>query len=362
MDNLRILLYLLLFSLAACHPEGSHVKQGLDKAAQLMGQDPDTAAILLESIQVDQMNEAQLAEYYLLRTQADEDKNVHHTSDEQIQKAVLYFEKYGNAYDKSKAYYYLACVESDLGRKEEAGTHFMEAIRLAALTEKYDHLTKVCKRCSLYYQRNGNFDEALEMERKAYASQLMLNDTKQQSPLLLSSALGVLGVLSLLLGVIWQKNRSVRSQLSFFKEEMLSKRVESDQLTLQCTHLEEKYQSLQIQIYESSPVISKVRRLKERVHTPSKAFAFTENDWCELLQLQENIYGLVSKLKTMNPKLTEEDLRVCAFLREGIQPSCFADLMKSSSETLTRRISRIKTEKLPFADSKESLEEIVKSL
>lgn len=362
MNNLRILLYLLLLSLAACHPEGSNVKQGLDKAAQLMGQDPDTASIILEGIQVDRMNESQLAEYYLLRTQANEDKNVHHTSDEQIRKAVSYFEKHGSAYEKSKVYYYLACVESDLGKKEEAEKHFIEAIRLAALTEKYDHLTKVCKRCSLYYQKNGNFDEALEMERKAYASQLMLNDAQRQSPILLSSTLVVLGMFSLLLGVVWRKNRTVRSQLISFKEEIFRKGVETDQLSLQCNHLEEKYQLLQIQVYESSPVIAKARQFKERIHAPAKQLSFTESDWCELLQLQESIYGLMSKLKSLSPKLTEEDLRVCAFLREGIQPSCFADVMKSTTETLTRRISRIKTEKLQFADSKDSLEEIVKSL
>ena len=69
MNNLRILLYMMLLSLAACHPEGTSVKQGLDKAAQLMEQDPDTASIILETIQSSQMNEAQLAEYNLLCTQ-----------------------------------------------------------------------------------------------------------------------------------------------------------------------------------------------------------------------------------------------------------------------------------------------------
>lgn len=74
MNNLRILLYMMLLSLAACHPEGTSVKQGLDKAAQLMAQDPDTASIILETIQTSQMNEAQLAEYNLLCTQLNEDK------------------------------------------------------------------------------------------------------------------------------------------------------------------------------------------------------------------------------------------------------------------------------------------------
>ena len=35
MNNLRILLYVIALSLAACHPEGTNVNQGLDKAAQL---------------------------------------------------------------------------------------------------------------------------------------------------------------------------------------------------------------------------------------------------------------------------------------------------------------------------------------
>ena len=321
MNNLRILLYMMLLSLAACHPEGTSVKQGLDKAAQLMAQDPDTASIILETIQTSQMNEAQLAEYNLLCTQLNEDKNIPHSSDKQIRQAASYYEKNGNEYQKSKAYYYLACVESDLEQKEEAEIHFKEAIKLAKETEEYDHLAKICKRCSLYYQKYGNFDEALEMERKAYASQLMLNDGKSDSSVILSSALGMFGVMSLLLGLLWKKNRHALSQLDLFKEEILKKDVESDKLILQCNHLEEKYQSLQLHIYESSPVVSKVRQFKERNVLSSKIPSFSEKDWTELLRLQENVYGLVSKLKEIGPKLTEEDLRVCAFLREGVQPA-----------------------------------------
>lgn len=362
MNNFRILLYVFALFLVACHPEGANVKQGLDRAAQIMEQDPDTAFIILENIQTNQMNDGQLAEYNLLCTQVNEDKNVRHSSDEQIRQAVSYFEKHGNELQKSKAYYYLACVESDLEQKQEAEIHFKEAIKLAALTEEYDHLAKICRRCSLYYQKNGNFDEALEMERKAYASQLMINDGEDHSTTILSSAFGVFGVMSLLLGLLWKKNQNVHSLLDSFKEEIQYKNVESDKLLLQCNHLEEKYQSLQLQIYETSPVISKVRQLKERNLPSAKIPSFSEKDWNELLRLQEGVYGLVSKLKEIGPKMTEEDLKVCAFLREGVQPSCFADLMKLTVETLTRRISRIKTEKLMLMNSKESLEDIVKSL
>lgn len=361
MNNLRILLYVFVLSLAACHPGTTNVKQGLDKAAQLMEQDPDTASIILENIRMNQMNEAQLAEYYLLCTQVNEDKNIPHVSNEQIRQAVSYFEEYGDEYQRSKAYYYLACVESDLSQKNEAEIHFKEAIRLAALTEKYDHMAKICKRCSIYYQKQGNFDEALEMERKAYASQLMQNSNESHSTVILSSALGLFGMLSLLLGLLWRKNQHIHSQLAVFKEDILQRNVESDKLLLQCSHWEEKYQSLQIQIYESSPVVAKVRQFKER-NVLSKLPSFTEKDWSELLRLQEVVYGLVSKLREMSPKLTEEDIKVCAFLREGVQPVYFADLMQLTTETLTRRISRIKTEKLMLTNSKESLEEIVKSL
>lgn len=362
MNSLRILLYMVLLSLAACHPEGTNVKQGLDKAAQLMEQDPDTAFVILESIQMSQMNEAQLAEYNLLCTQVNEDKNIPHSSDAQIKQAASYYEMHGNEHQKSKAYYYLACVESDLGQRANAEIYFKKAIKLAALTEEYDYMAKICKRCSLYYQKYGNFDEALEMERKAYASQLMLNDSQNNSSVILSSALSVFCVMSLLLGLLWKKNLYAYSQLNTFKEEMQKKNVESDRLMLQCNYLEEKYHSLQQDVYETSPVISKVRQFKERTALSTKIPSFSEKDWTELFRLQENVYGLMSKLKRMSSKLTEEDLRVCAFLREGVQPACFADLMKLTTETLTRRISRIKTDKLMLSNSKESLEDIVKSL
>lgn len=362
MGNLRILLYVFILSLAACHPDGTNVKQGLDKAAQLMEQDPDTALIILENIRMNQLNEAQLAEYNLLCTQVNEDKNIPHSTDKQILQAVSYYEKHGDEVQKTKAYFYLACVESDLGQVQKAEIHFNEALKFATLTEQYEQMAKICKRCSIYYQKYGNFDSALEMERKAYASQLLLNDSKDHATMILSSSLGIFGIMSLLLGLLWKKNQRVYSQLDTFKEEILMKNAESDKLVLHCNHLEEKYQSLQQYIYESSPVVSKVRQFKERTVSSSKMPSFSEKDWAELLRLQESVFGLVSKLKGICPKLNEEDLRVCAFLREGVQPICFADLMKLTTETLTRRISRIKTEKLMLINSKESLEDIVKSL
>ena len=131
---------------------------------------------------------------------------------------------------------------------------------------------------------------------------------------------------------------------------------------LRCNHLEEKYQSLQLHIYESSPGCpQKYGNLRNGMFCLLKSLLSPEKDWTELLRLQENVYGLVSKLKGISPKLTEEDLRVC-FSTEGVQPAYFADLMKLTTETLTRRISRIKTEKLMLINSKESLEDIIKSL
>lgn len=98
----------------------------------------------------------------------------------------------------------------------------------------------------------------------------MLIDSKDNSTVILSSALGLLGVMSLLLGLLWKKHLTVHSQLDTFKEEMQMKEVEADKLVMQCNYLEEKYQSLQQYIYESSPVVSKVRQLKERTALSSK--------------------------------------------------------------------------------------------
>lgn len=51
----------------------------------------------------------------------------------------------------------------------------------------------------------------------------MLNDGKSDSSVILSSALGMFGVMSLLLGLLWKKNRHALSQLDLFKEEILKK-------------------------------------------------------------------------------------------------------------------------------------------
>ena len=104
MNNLRIVFYVMVLSLAACHPNGTDVRQSLNKAAQLIEQDPDTASVILENIQTSRMNEAQLAEYYLLCTQANEDRNIQPSSDQQIRQAVSYFDTHGDKYQKSKSY------------------------------------------------------------------------------------------------------------------------------------------------------------------------------------------------------------------------------------------------------------------
>ncbi|MDR0938460.1 MAG: tetratricopeptide repeat protein [Mediterranea sp.] len=310
MNNLRILPYLFVLSLLACHPEGASVKQGLDKAAQVIAQDPDTASIILESIRDGRMDERQRAEYR----------------------------------------YYQACLASERTEAHDvAEEYFKQAIALATRAEDYELAVKACRRCSLYYQKRDNFDEALKMERKAYANLLLLDASRSQERTMLMSS-GMLGValLFVLLGTLWRRGQRARLRL----------------LALRCDHLQEKYQSLQSQVYEQSAVVAKVRRFKEPdALAPGKQPTFTENDWNELLRLQESLFGFVSKLKALGPKLSEEDVRVCAFLREGVQPACFSGLLKLTPETLTRRISRIKTEKLTLeAGAKESLEEVVKAL
>jgi tetratricopeptide (TPR) repeat protein len=261
--------------------------------------------------------------------------------------SLAYYRQHGTATQLSKACYYLACVESDLSKSEKAEEHFKEAITLATQAEAYALAVKACHRCSLYYQRQANFDEALKMERKAYANQLLLDESRNHSTLLMSSGMLATLLISLMIGAFRRKSQRAHTQL----------------VALQCEHLEEKCRALQASMYELSPVIAKVRRFKERdVPTSGRQPSFTESDWSELLRLQEMLYGFVSKLKTIGPKLTEEDIRVCAFLREGVQPACFAALLQLTPETLTRRISRIKTEKLMLTNGKESLEETVKAL
>ena len=163
-------------------------------------------------------------------TQFNEDKNIPHSSDHQIRQArVLFMSNTENEIQKSKSLLLSGMCRSDLNQeKERLKLISKKAIRLAAQTEEYEQMTKICRRCSLYYQKYGNFDEALEMERKAYASQLMLIDSKDRSTVILSSALGVFGAMSLLLGLLWKKHLSVHSQLDTFKEEMQMKEVESD--------------------------------------------------------------------------------------------------------------------------------------
>ena len=76
---------------------------------------------------------------------------------------------------------------------------------------------------------------------------------------------------------------------------------------LRCNHLEEKYQSLQLHIYESSPVVSKVRQFgMNGMFCLLKITFFLEKDWTGVAATSENVYGLVPRVKGDGPKLCEE--------------------------------------------------------
>ncbi|MDR0658594.1 MAG: hypothetical protein LBG18_06645 [Mediterranea sp.] len=110
------ILYSLLFAslFISCRQEIIENQQLLEADA-LMENHPDSALILLESIQEPaKMKKADQALYALLLTQAHDRNEITHTDDSLIQMAVDHYKHGGNVYRKAQSLYYLGCVYEDM--------------------------------------------------------------------------------------------------------------------------------------------------------------------------------------------------------------------------------------------------------
>lgn len=140
MNQWKYLFGLLFLFLLACSRAGEH-EALFRQVESVMNKRPDSAMVLLESIQnPERLPERDWAYWALLTTQAKDKLYIRHMSDSVINRVVDYFDGFSffrYRHEKALAYYYKGRVNNDLGYLEEALEAYHKAYDNAKWTDDY---------------------------------------------------------------------------------------------------------------------------------------------------------------------------------------------------------------------------------
>ncbi|NDV59512.1 tetratricopeptide repeat protein [Bacteroides sp. 519] len=360
-NNLKILLYFFLFILgSACHSSGP-VKRELALADSLMEENPDTAMYLLQTIvNPEIMSEEEYAIYCLLTTQAADLTNVSHTSDELITVAVNHFKSSNNLTLRAKSHYYMARVKEDMQEPIPAEEHYLLAATAMEKTKDYKQTGAIYTHISEFYLQAGRYEDSHAMQQKAYNNYLLAaREERNLSPFIIFLPIVIISILLFFLIRYQLFLRKEKKHLEKQEKQLSTARVTIETQRTELNHLKRELKAVQKNIYNSSGIVQKVRMFNNIPVTSKEKPTLTELEWNQYLNILDETFGFVSSLRKSYHKLTDIDIRICALLREGISTAHISTVMSMTPDTLSRRMQRIKSEKMNKAKSPYSLDVIL---
>ena len=180
MNQWKYLLGLLLLFLLACSRAGKH-EALFRQVESVMNKRPDSAMVLLESIQnPERLPERDWAYWALLTTQAKDKLYIRHTSDSVINRVVDYFDGFSffrYRHEKALAYYYKGRVNNDLGHLEEALKAYHKAYDNAKWTDDYKLTYLIESNVGKIYLRQDMYHLALSAYKNADKAVRQANDS-----------------------------------------------------------------------------------------------------------------------------------------------------------------------------------------
>ena len=118
---------LVLCAVLSCSDDTA-VMEELNRAEAVMEEYPDSALVLLDSLDRNRLTTQEArARHSLLYSQALDKNWIELTSDSVISPAVKYYTKHGSPDYRLKTQYYLGCIFRNAGDREQAMEHFVEA-------------------------------------------------------------------------------------------------------------------------------------------------------------------------------------------------------------------------------------------
>ncbi|NDV66958.1 tetratricopeptide repeat protein [Bacteroides sp. 224] len=362
--HLKILLYLFILSLGACHPSKPALHKDIKLASSIIEEHPDTALYVLEKISNPEvLQEEEYAMYCLLHTEAQELTGKVHTSDSMINVAVHYFSQTTNDSVRGKTYFYSARVQEDLGNYSLAEQHYLLAIAAIEKTDAYKQASTIYNKLSAFYLKQERYEEAYHTQQKAYNNDLLAGSKENHQPWYILGIAILVIIASLFILLRNQNSLKVKEKQIKKQEKQLNttQQTVSDQ-KLELTLLKKELRNMQQYIYSSSEVIKKIRQINSLTPTAKEKPNITEQEWNNFLNILEETYKFVSRLKQSYPKLTDIDIRICALLKEQKPTTHISTVMNMIPDTLARRMQRIKSEKMNLSGSGNSLEMIIRGI
>ncbi len=170
MNQWKYLFGLLLLLLLACSRAGEH-EALFRQVESVMNKRPDSALVLLESIQnPERLSERDWAYWALLATQAKDKLYIRHTSDSVINRVVDYFDGFSffrYRHEKALAYFYKGRVYEDLGDVKKALEAYLKAADFVRGTGDYKLTYLIESYLGDIYVHQGANDLALKYFNKA---------------------------------------------------------------------------------------------------------------------------------------------------------------------------------------------------
>ena len=170
MNQWKYLFGLLFLFLLACSRVGEH-EALFRQVESVMNKRPDSAMVLLETIQnPERLPEKDWAYWALLTTQAKDKLYIRHTSDSVINRVVDYFDGFSffrYRHEKALAYFYKGRVHEDLGDVKKALEAYLKAVDFVRGTGDYKLTYLIESYLGDIYVHQGANDLALKYFNKA---------------------------------------------------------------------------------------------------------------------------------------------------------------------------------------------------
>lgn len=188
--SIALLLTVALFF--SCH-RGDPSSEILNRVDTLLEKRPDSALILLKSMNSGSFSDHENARYCLLMTIATIKNSLPVVSDSLIGISLEYYKENGDSLDKAKTFFYAGRVHQDMNDDQEAINHFLKATDYSTYSKDYKLNYLIHYYLGDLYFNQGLYNSALKMQKKALHFSRILNDSSYITYALRSCALSYAG-------------------------------------------------------------------------------------------------------------------------------------------------------------------------
>lgn len=174
-----ITLFTILSYLTSCTNSSNTYPTTMQQAEHYMKTRPDSALTLLQSMEdsIQEYSEETQIYWHLLTIQAKDKQYIVHTSDSLINRIVKFYEGYGDDNKLMLAYYYQGRVYRDMNDAPNSLKAFQQAEKIR--TSDWDLKTKIYSQMGYLFSYQGLYDEAIQVNRKAFNIYKLQNKENQ---------------------------------------------------------------------------------------------------------------------------------------------------------------------------------------